>query len=219
MKVDFLNPKNGGIEADDYEGKLKIDYYIARHDDALSQGYSPKPYQIGHTTKEGFRKVTEADFKNIFSLSLMRANGLTGNRKAEWNKSNITKRTFVHENENEKGKDSWITFKDDLPPLLKHNNGKNCFYLVAGHVTNLGETFAISQDSCLSKGLDNVKVLVTRIELQKAGGKNADDEPDPLQITLYFLGTGNKRQDPITGNLILNDPITLSIKPNKAMWK
>ena len=69
------NPKDGGIQADDYSGTIKVKYYIQRNGviASVEEGTYPHAIESVSVEKNGFMRVSKEFLTNNFLFNLIKS--------------------------------------------------------------------------------------------------------------------------------------------------
>ncbi|UTC78785.1 hypothetical protein E4O04_12580 [Treponema sp. OMZ 799] len=186
LNIGISEPRNGGIEVDDYEGSLSLTYYVASNKiigDADNINFALRQNTVKVT---GFRQVNEETIKDLFGFSIVKSNDKDGNPGTlnSWRKKYIPENMYLVREQGNKGENDWLTFSNTA---LDYENNSG-FILSLNGDANLHELLANPINKFLSVGRSGELLLITRINLKK------ERQSDYLEIKMNFLGTG----EPIT---------------------
>ncbi len=193
LGIGIHNTRNGGIKADDYAGKLTVDYYVQTADKITAD--NPDGVLPIKAEKTGFQTVSAELLKANFFLTK------TGNKnlaKTNWLAKNIPLRSLLREDESKKGDNSGGWYKLEDIPALKNplSPTVNTWYLTVNGKPTMAESLAESVESLsLITDLSNreCQILITSIQVKKVNNEKK------LELIFDFEGVG--------------DPITISIEP------
>ena len=193
----IFDPKNSGIEADDFSGTIKVNYYVQKTANiaAVNTGTPDappvKPVQV---EKSGFMKVSEEFLRKNFMFSLVKYGNKTEARK-KWLQKQFNNIEIL-------GEETGEAFKPKNLSLIAYDISKTDYYcLNVNSDTNLAGYLAVQ-----TKGYTSIAnalgteytLLITSIRMEK---KINEKE---LYLTFYFKGS--------------NTPIKLTLAPNPAAW-
>ncbi|MGP1530661.1 MAG: lipoprotein 17-related variable surface protein [Treponema sp.] len=193
----IFDPKNSGIEADDYSGSIKVNYYVQKTANiaAVNTGAHDAPLvQPVQVEKSGFMKVTKEFLRKNFMFSLVKYGNKTEARK-KWLQKQFNNIEILGEGTGE-------AFKPKNLSLIAYDISKRDYYcLNVNSDTNLAGYLAVQ-----TKGYTSIAnalgteytLLITSIRMEK---KINEKE---LYLTFYFKGS--------------NNPIKLTLAPNPAVW-
>ncbi|QTQ11030.1 hypothetical protein HRI96_01785 [Treponema parvum] len=184
------NIRNGGIKADDYEGTLTVDYYIATKD--LVAQAAPSAHEISKlhmVTRSGFKKIKPETVKNEFVFEIRKI-GSGGGTKQKWLNRLINtvliqkKEATIHDNY-----DNWFEINDTLT-----DEDSSGYYLrLNGRAYSNCKPASGNQFLLKTNSASEPDILVERLSLQK----NKDEEN--LIISMQFMGK--------------SDTVDISVKP------
>lgn len=188
----LYNPKNGGIQADDYSGTIKADFYVQRTNfiadtnaGTYSGTYVIKPV---HVEKTGFMTVSK-EFLNRNFLFNLTYSGNKAEAKTKW-----LKRTFNIELVGAKSPEGFELKNANLVDYANHTDD---YYLSVNNTTSLTDHLAVQNKQYVSvaKGQapKEYRLLITSIRMEKIVNKK------DLALTFSFEGTG--------------EPIRLTLSP------
>jgi len=177
----IFDPKNSGIEADDYSGSIKVNYYVQKTANiaAVNTGAhdapSVKPVQV---EKSGFMKVTKEFLEQNFLFSL----NISGNKATA--KSKWLPRSFNTELLGEKSPKG---FQLKNASFVNYDNHKtdDCYLSVNGGTSLNDLAVESKQYVSVAKGKapNEYTLLITSIRMKK---KINEKE---LYLTFYFKGS------------------------------
>ena len=190
----LYNPKNGGIQADDYSGTIKADFYVQRTNfiadtnaGTYSGTYVIKPV---HVEKTGFMTVSEEFLRKNFSFNLVKYGDKTEAQK-KWLKRQFNNQEIL-------GGGNTEAFEPKNLSLIDYEHHHTDDYCLVINVTetNLANYLAVKSKWYVSiansKGTE-YQLLITSIRMEKI--MNEKD----LSLTFSFEGTG--------------EPIRLTLSP------
>lgn len=190
----LYNPKNGGIQADDYSGTIKADLYVQRTNfiadtnaGTHSGTYVIKPV---HVEKTGFMTVSEEFLNRNFLFNLTYSgSGNKAEAKTKW-----LKRPFNVELVGAKSPEGYQLKNANLVDYANHTDD---YYLSVNNTTSLTDHLAVQNKQYVSvaKGQapKEYRLLITSIRMEKIVNKK------DLALTFSFEGTG--------------EPIRLTLSP------
>ena len=192
----IFDPKNSGIEADDFSGTIKVNFYVQKESvisEVIAGNYSGPAIETVGAEKSGFMKVSEKFLRENFLFSLANS-GNKATAKSKW-----LPRSFNTELLGEKSPKG---FQLKNASLVNYDNHKtDDYYLSVNGGTNLNY-LAVESKQYVSvakgKAPNEYTLLITSIRMEK---KINEKE---LYLTFYFKGS--------------NDPIKLTLAPNPAAW-
>ncbi|MGP1475024.1 MAG: lipoprotein 17-related variable surface protein [Treponema sp.] len=187
----IFDPKNSGIEADDFSGTIKVNFYVQKTANiaAVNTGAHGAPsVKPVHVEKSGFMKITKEFLEKNFLFSL----NISGNKATA--KSKWLPRTFNTELLGEKTPEG---FQLKNAALVNYDNHKtDDYYLSVNGGTSLND-LAVESKQYVSvakgKAPNEYTLLITSIRMEK---KINEKE---LYLAFYFKGS--------------NNPIKLTVNP------
>ncbi|WP_255802663.1 lipoprotein 17-related variable surface protein [Treponema denticola] len=186
------NPKDGGIQADDYSGTIKVKYYIQRNGviASVKEGTYPHAIEPVSVEKNGFMRVSEDFLKNNFLFNLIKSATDKEAAKTKWLGKSINNVELL----GEKNPEGFARKNEHLIDYYHHN--VNDYYLSVNNTTTLADLAVESkQYISIAKGIGTeYGLLITSIRMNKK--KNEKE----LVLEFSFVGTG--------------DPIKLTINPS-----
>ena len=178
----IFDPKNSGIEADDYSGSIKVNYYVQKTANiaAVNTGAhdapSVKPVQV---EKSGFMTVSEEFLRKNFMFSLVKYGNKTEARK-KWLQKQFNNIEILGEGTGE-------AFKPKNLSLIAYDISKtDYYYLNVNSDTKLSDYLAVKsrQYVSIANALGTeYTLLITSIRMEK---KINEKE---LYLTFYFKGS------------------------------
>ncbi len=187
----IFDPKNSGIEADDYSGSIKVNYYVQKTANiaAVNTGDpDAPPVKPVHVEKSGFMKVTKEFLEQNFLFSL----NISGNKATA--KSKWLSRSFNTELLGEKSPKG---FQLKNASFVNYDNHKtdDCYLSVNGGTSLNDLAVESKQYVSVAKGKapNEYTLLITSIRMEK---KINEKE---LYLTFYFKGS--------------HEPIKLTVTP------
>lgn len=169
----IANPKNGGIDADDYKGELKVEFCIATRDQIARQNGITASRPI---TQSGYAKITasaELDAQLLFRVVPKTSSPTAADIKA-WERKTYDSFHLLRVNDDG-------TVRLDPNPLPDGPTKPFCL-CVNGEATlskHLGcEAYGAS------KTMNNKLIFIQSVYLQKASGKN------DLEVQVQLKGSG-----------------------------
>lgn len=191
----IFNPKNGGIEADDFSGTIKVNFYIQKESvisEVIAGNYSGPAIETVSAEKSGFMKVSKEFLRNNFLFNLVKGTDDKETAKAKWLPKSINANTELL------GEGTANEFEIKNVQLINEaNQDKNGFYLSANNSTAFAD-FAIKSKNYVSiakgKAPNEYSLLITSIRMDK---KTNEKE---LYLNFYFKGS--------------DDPIKLTLTPS-----
>ncbi len=188
----IFDPKNSGIEADDYSGSIKVNYYVQRTANiaAVNTGAPDAPsVKPVHVEKSGFMKVTKEFLEKNFLFSL----NISGNKataKTKWLQRQFNNTELL-------GEKSPEGFLLKNASLVNYDNHKtDDYYLSVNGGTSLND-LAVESKQYVSvakgKAPNEYTLLITSIRMEK---KINEKE---LYLAFYFKGS--------------HEPIKLTVTP------
>ena len=187
----IFDPKNSGIEADDYSGSIKVNYYVQKTANiaAVNTGAHDAPsVKPVHVEKSGFMTVSEEFLRKNFLFSLANS----GNKETA--KSKWLPRSFNTELLGEKTPEGFQL--KNASPVNYDNHKTDDYYLSGNGGTSLND-LAVESKQYVSvakgKAPNEYTLLITSIRMEK---KINEKE---LYLTFYFKGS--------------NNPIKLTVNP------
>lgn len=192
----IFDPKNSGIEADDFSGTIKVNFYVQKESvisEVIAGNYSGPAIETVSAEKSGFMKVSEKFLRENFLFSLANS----GNKETA--KSKWLPRSFNKELLGEKTPKG---FQLKNASFVNYDNHKtDDYYLSVNGGTSLND-LAVESKQYVSvakgKAPNEYTLLITSIRMEK---KINEKE---LYLTFYFKGS--------------NNPIKLTLAPNPAAW-
>ena len=185
----IYNIRNDGIKADDYEGGLTVQYYIATKD--LTTQATPPADQISelHTvTRSGFKKIVPETIKNEFEFKIGKIAGGNGTQQ-KWLDHPVDA-VLIQKNEHPQDNyGNWFTINDSLT-----QNDSSGYYLILNDLAysdckpDAGHQFRLK-----TKSASDYNILVERLSLKK------DNNEEYLKISMQFMGK--------------SDTVNISVKP------
>lgn len=186
------SPKDGGIQADDYSGTIKVKYYIQRNGviASVKEGTYPHAIEPVSVEKNGFMRVSEDFLKNNFLFNLIKSATDKEAAKTKWLGKSINNVELL----GEKNPEGFARKNEHLIDYDHHN--VNDYYLSVNNTTTLADLAVESkQYISIAKGIGTeYGLLITSIRMNKK--KNEKE----LVLEFSFVGTG--------------DPIKLTINPS-----
>ncbi|MGP1495614.1 MAG: lipoprotein 17-related variable surface protein [Treponema sp.] len=187
----IFDPKNSSIEADDYSGSIKVNYYVQKESvisEVIAGNYSGPAIETVGAEKSGFMKVSEEFLEKNFLFSL----NISGNKATA--KSKWLPRNFNTELLGEKTPEG---FQLKNASLVNYDNHKtDDYYLSVNGGTSLND-LAVESKQYVSvakgKAPNEYTLLITSIRMEK---KINEKE---LYLAFYFKGS--------------NNPIKLTVNP------
>ena len=184
------NIRNGGIKADDYEGALTVDYYIATKDSAAQAAPSVNEISKRNTVKRsGFKKIVPEAVKNEFTFTVGKIGGGNGT-KEKWLGRNINA-VLIQKNEGtiHDNYDDWFAIND----VLTDADSSGYYLILNGEAYSdckpgFGHQFRLKTNSA-----SDFNILVERLSLKK------DSNKEDLKISMQFMGK--------------SDTVDISVKP------
>ena len=181
----LYNPKNGGIQADDYSGTIKADFYVQRTNfiaetnaGTYSGTYVIKPV---HVEKTGFMTISEEFLRKNFSFNLVKYGDKTEAQK-KWLKRQFNNQEIL-------GGGNTEAFEPKNLSLIDYEHHHTDDYCLVINVTetNLANYLAVKSKWYVSiansKGTE-YQLLITSIRMEKIVNKK------DLALTFSFEGTG-----------------------------
>ena len=189
----LYNPKNGGIQADDYSGTIKADFYVQRTNviAEINAGTHSGTYVIKpvHVEKTGFMTVSK-EFLNRNFLFNLTYSGNKETAKTKWSQKSFNNIELV-------GAKSPEGYQLKNANLVDYANHTDDYYLSVNNTTSLTDHLAVQNKQYVSvaKGQapKEYRLLITSIRMEKI--MNEKD----LALTFSFEGTG--------------EPIRLTLSP------
>lgn len=179
----IFDPKNSGIEADDFSGTIKVNFYVQKESvisEVIAGNYSGPAIETVSAEKSGFMKVTKEFLEQNFLFSL----NISGNKATA--KSKWLPRSFNTELLGEKSPKG---FQLKNASLVNYDNHKtDDYYLSVNGGTSLNDLAVESkQYVSVARGQapNEYNLLITSIRMEK---KINEKE---LYLTFYFKGSNN----------------------------
>ena len=190
----LYNPKNGGIQADDYSGTIKADFYVQRTNfiadtnaGTYSGTYVIKPV---HVEKTGFMTVSKEFLRKNFSFNLVKYGDKTEAQK-KWLKRQFNNQEILGGGNTEALEPKNLSLID-----YEHHHTDDYCLVINVTETNLANYLAVKSKWYVSiansKGTE-YQLLITSIRMEKIVNKK------DLALTFSFEGTG--------------EPIRLTLSP------
>ena len=189
----LYNPKNGGIQADDYSGTIKADFYVQRTNviAEINAGTHSGTYVIKpvHVEKTGFMTVSK-EFLNRNFLFNLTYSGNKETAKTKWSQKSFNNIELV----GAKSPEGYQLKNANLVDYANHHTDD--YYLSVNNTTSLTD-LAVQNKQYVSvaKGQapKEYRLLITSIRMEKIVNKK------DLALTFSFEGTG--------------EPIRLTLSP------
>ncbi|WP_428768693.1 lipoprotein 17-related variable surface protein [Treponema sp. HNW] len=190
------NVRGGGITADDYEGKLTVNFYISKAE-YIADGNTPddKEKSGSYTVvRSGFKKLPSdisSNVRSVLEFSLGKITDGNGTQDT-WKKRRINNTALISMKYTgiNSTYDNWFSLNDDL----KITGDTSGFYLIlngqdyTSRMPNHQDNFLVP-----TNGDENVKILIKHLQISKNVGE------EELTIRVQFMGG--------------NDTETVKIKP------
>ena len=187
----IFDPKNSGIEADDFSGTIKVNFYVQKESvisEVIAGNYSGPAIETVSAEKSGFMKVTKEFLEQNFLFSL----NISGNKATA--KSKWLPRSFNTELLGEKSPKG---FQLKNASFVNYDNHKtdDCYLSVNGGTSLNDLAVESKQYVSVAKGKapNEYTLLITSIRMEK---KINEKE---LYLAFYFKGS--------------NNPIKLTVNP------
>ena len=177
----IFDPKNSGIEADDYSGSIKVNYYVQKTANiaAVNTGApDAPPVKPVHVEKSGFMKITKEFLEKNFLFSLANS-GNKATAKSKW-----LPRSFNTELLGEKSPEGYELKNANFVDYA--HNSTDAYYLSVNSSTSLDDLAVQSkQYVSIARGQapNEYKLLITSIRMNK----NANSKD--LNLNFYFKGS------------------------------
>jgi len=180
----IFDPKNSGIEADDFSGTIKVNFYIQKESvisEVIAGNYSGPAIETVSAEKSGFMKVSKEFLRNNFLFNLVKGTDDKETAKAKWLPKSINANTELL------GKGTTNEFEIKNTQLINEaNQDKNGFYLSANNSSTFAD-FAIRSKNYVSvakgKAPNEYNLLITSIRMKK------DVNSKDLNLDFYFKGS------------------------------
>ena len=180
----IFDPKNSGIEADDFSGTIKLNYYVQKTANiaAVNTGAHDAPsVKPVHVEKSGFMKVTKEFLEKNFLFSL----NISGNKetaKTKWLQRQFNNTELLGEKSPEGYELKNTNFVDYA------HNSTDAYYLSVNSSTSLDD-LAVESKQYVSvakgKAPNEYTLLITSIRMEK------DVNSKDLNLDFYFKGSNN----------------------------
>ncbi|MGI5173262.1 hypothetical protein H0R92_06640 [Treponema sp. OMZ 840] len=179
IEAGINNPKNGGIEANDFTGELTVDYCIATADQLTAQSGILHSKKI---TKSGLQKIDSAEdaLRNHFTFTVV-LSPRTKETKEAWTAKSLSQNTrLFYVDENAHNPVGVLTNPLPMSPSTQPSV-INPFYLTLNADGDIGATLG-SGNYGLSKDTNNRDIYIKSISLDKTAGKNE------LEVSMELCG-------------------------------
>lgn len=180
--IELSNLNNENIIANDYEGSLRITYYIASYSLIAEPEHANFAMQQKTIKVTGFRTVNEETIKDLFPFAIAKGKDNKGKigTLSSWRKKYIDEASYLVKEGGSAGEENWLIFSNTN--LAKENSSG--FVLSLSGDADLHRYLATPDKQFLSTGRNGESILVKHIGLKK------DINNDYLEIKMYFLGAG-----------------------------